>query len=204
MLALVCTTTYSISTELGSCCGMQLCIANITTLHCVPELQLKPYVYPERQNHGQHSLPRSLCHDILYRFCAFCHLNVSISQVHLDLGVSISEKLHNCAQPAHYNQSTSSSGDATCSDSHCPWQRSWMVHEQCQLHEQHSHSRSGTDSWQPAWGAGWPNQDLSKIIYTQVSMCWNTFWKLAVHCTFTEQYLWWIYRQVQRNSWHIP
>ncbi len=100
MLALVCTITYSVYTEPGSCCGMQLCIADFTTLHCVPELQQEPHVYPEPQTHAQHSLPRLLCHDDLYCFCAFCHLNVSISQLHLDLGVSIFKKVHNRAKTA--------------------------------------------------------------------------------------------------------
>lgn len=88
-----------------------------------------------------HSLLRLLCHDDLYCFCAFSHLNLSVSQLQLDLGVSQYEKLHNCAQTAleisPYNlnykqqqyrivpyQSVSGLGDTTCSDSHCQWQRS--------------------------------------------------------------------------------
>lgn len=140
-----------------------ICIADITTLHCMPEL--KPY--PEPQNHAQHSLLRSLCHDDLYCFCVFCHLNISISQLHFDLGVSrsTSEKLHNCVQTAL----TISLPRAQAMQHYCQRQRSWMVHVQCRLHEQHSHSWSGTGSWQPAWGAGGPDQVLSWLnVYTSM------------------------------------
>ena len=71
------------------------------------------------------------------------------------------QKVAQMCTDSPYHHSTSSSGDAICIDGHCQWQRSWMVHVQCGLHEQHSHSWSGTSSWQPAWGAGWPDQVLS-------------------------------------------
>ena len=143
----VCATTYSVCTETGSCYGMQLCVADITTLQCVPELASME-LYPEPQTLAQHSLP---C--LLMMTCtASVHSAIStfLSRSSTLTLVSIYPKIAQLCTDSPYHQSTS--GDATCSDSHCQWQRSWMVHVQCRLHEQHKHSWSGTCSCR------WPNQ----------------------------------------------
>ncbi len=157
---------------------MHVCIADITTLHCLPELQLEPYVYPKPQQRGQDGLPRLLCHDDLYCFWAFCHLNVPVSQLHLDLGVSISD---NCTtvhrQPLHSVYLKLKRCNLQCG--RCQWRRSWMVHVQCRLHEQQKHSWSGTSS------CCWPNQDLSYIQCAHKYACAETH---VVHWLYIVSY----------------
>ena len=93
----VCATTYSVCTETGSCYGMQLCVADITTLQCVPELASME-LYTEPQTLAQHSLP---C--LLMMTCtASVHSAIStfLSRSSTLTLVSIYPKLHNCAQTA--------------------------------------------------------------------------------------------------------
>ncbi len=133
----VCTTTCCECTEPGSCCGMQLCIADIA-LRC-------------QNSSWSHTLSHETMHNTA---CCACYVMMTCTafvcsaiSTFLSREFSctlVSSKVAQLCTDSPYHHCTSSSGDATCSDRQ--WQRSCMVHVQCGLHEQHTHSWSGTTS----------------------------------------------------------
>jgi len=156
ILALVCTTTYCECTEPGSCCGMQLCIADITTLRCGAITSAGAVPWGTKSCKTQ---PAAL---VMLWWLVLLLCVLPSQRVYLAMSAEpwclCLQKVAQMCTDSPYHHSTSSLGNATCSDGHCQWQRSWMVHVQSGLHEQHSHSWSGSSSRRPAWGAGWPDQ----------------------------------------------
>ena len=93
----VCATTYSVCTETGSCYGMQLCVADITTLQCVPELASMELTLSHKLLHN------TACHAcswwLVLLLCILPSLRSCLAAPPWPWCLYI-QKLHNCAQTA--------------------------------------------------------------------------------------------------------
>jgi len=179
----LCTITYSVCTEPGSCCGMQYAL--LTSRH-----------YTACQN-WSHTLSHKIMHNtaccahyvmmtctasVYSAISTFLSRNFTLTLVSLDLPPRSCTIVYRQPLPSVYLElrqcNITAKGNAlgwyTCS---AGCMSSTVIPGLALAHDNQHEVQAGLTRSYLDW------------MYTQVCMCWNTFCKLAVHCIFTEQYL---------------